>query len=376
MTDSQLDIVVLGLSITSSWGNGHATTFRSLVRELHALGHEVLFLERDLPWYADNRDMRRNPWCSVEIYDSLAELRSKFQRRIATADAVIVGSFVPDGIEVGRLVTRAATGVKAFYDIDTPVTMGKLERGDCDYIDLELIPQYDLYLSFTGGPTLRRLEERFRSPLARPLYCSVDPHQYYAERRPARWDLGYLGTYSDDRQPPIEALMFNAARQWPQGRFAVFGPQYPASIRWPANVYHDDHLAPANHRAFYNQQRFTLNITRADMIQAGYSPSVRLFEAAACGTPIISDYWEGLDEFFVPGEDILIAHDSADTLRYLREMPDSERRRIGARARAAVLQKHTSAHRAAELVTYLQEVMDGKPVVRRVRTGAAPLASR
>src|SRR4051812_15700171 len=174
MTSTGMDIVILGLSITSSWGNGHATTFRSLVRELSALGHDVLFLERDLPWYADNRDMRRNPWCSVEIYESMAELRSRFHRRIANADVVIVGSFVPEGIEVGRFVVRTAGGVKAFYDIDTPVTMGKLERGECDYLNLELIAKYDLYLSFTGGPTLRRLEDQFGSPMARPLYCSVD----------------------------------------------------------------------------------------------------------------------------------------------------------------------------------------------------------
>jgi spore maturation protein CgeB len=360
MTSTGLDIVILGLSITSSWGNGHATTFRALVRELSALGHNVLFLERDLPWYADNRDMPKLPWGRVEIYDKVTELRSRFAGQVANADVVIVGSYVPEGIDVGRWVNSTAGGVKAFYDIDTPVTLAKLERGDCDYVTPALIAKYDLYLSFTGGPTLTRLEEQYGSPMARPLYCSVDLRQYYPEQQPILWDLGYLGTYSADRQPPIERLMFTAARRWKEGRFAVFGPQYPTDLRWPANVLHDDHLAPAHHRAFYNRQRFTLNVTRADMVAAGYSPSVRLFEAAACGTPIISDFWVGLDELFVPGEEILIARNASDTLRYLRELPENQRLRIGRRARDVVINNHTSAHRAAELVSHLRAVVEGK----------------
>jgi spore maturation protein CgeB len=255
--------------------------------------------------------------------------------------------------------SRTAGGVKAFYDIDTPVTLGKLERNECDYICPSLIPQYDIYLSFTGGPTLGRLEQHFGSPMARPLYCSVDPRHYYPEKLAILWDLGYLGTYSADRQPPIEQLMFAAAHEWRNGRFAVYGPQYPKDLKWPSNVQHKDHLAPARHRAFYNRQRYTLNVTRADMVRAGYSPSVRLFEAAACGTPIISDSWVGLGELFVPGEEILIAHDASDTLRYLRELPEAERLRIGERARKVVMSKHTSAHRAAELAAYLRQLIGG-----------------
>jgi spore maturation protein CgeB len=267
-------------------------------------------------------------------------------------------------------VTRTAKGITAFYDIDTPVTLAKLERGECDYLSESLIPRYSLYLSFTGGPTLTRLEEQFGSPMARPLYCSVDPRQYYPDERELTWDLGYLGTYSADRQPPIDRLMFAAARKWKHGRFAVFGPQYPKSVKWPDNVERDDHLAPAHHRAFYNSQRFTLNITRADMVRAGYSPSVRLFEAAACGTPIISDYWVGLDELFVPDEEILIARDANDTLRYLRDLSDDERRQIGKRARKVVLKKHTSAHRAAELVSYLRESIEGATSAQATKSTA------
>ena len=351
----KLRIVIIGLSITSSWGNGHATTYRGLVRELVRRGHDVLFLEHDKPWYAENRDCPNPPFGRTELYASVADLRSRFVADVRDADAVIVGSYVPEGVTVGEWATRTARGVKAFYDIDTPVTLAKLEREDYEYLAPHLIPRYDLYLSFTGGPTLARLEKQFHSPRAVPLYCSVDPDLYFPERHKRKWDLGYLGTYSDDRQPPLERLMLDAARRWPQGKFVVAGPQYPESIRWPANVERIHHLPPAEHRKFYNEQAFALNITRADMVRAGYSPSVRLFEAAACAVPIISDRWEGIETIFEPDEEIFLADTAADVLRLLRELPDEERRAAGQRGRDKILTKHTAAHRAAELEQYVRE---------------------
>jgi spore maturation protein CgeB len=354
-------IVILGLSITSSWGNGHATTYRGLVRELARRGHDVLFLERDVPWYADNRDLAEPPFGRAELYRSVADLRARFGRAVAEADLVVVGSYVPEGVAVGEWVTREAEGVTAFYDIDTPVTLAKLARGDTEYLAPSLVPRYDLYLSFTGGPTLERIERHYGAPMARPLYCSVDPELYFPEARAAEWDLGYMGTYSDDRQPPLDRLLLEPARRWTGGRFIVAGPQYPASLRWPTNVRRVEHLPPVRHRAFYNAQRFTLNITRADMVAAGYSPSVRLFEAAACGTPIISDWWAGLDTLFAPGSEVLVARSPEDTLRYVHELDEAERRAIGERARARVLADHTAAHRAAELEGYALALRAGEP---------------
>jgi spore maturation protein CgeB len=351
-----MDIVILGLSITSSWGNGHATTYRGLVRELAARGHRVLFLERDTPWYADNRDLPKPPYCRTQLYKSITVLKARFADAIREADLVMVGSYVPQGAKIGDWITRMAQGITAFYDIDTPVTLAKLAAGGTDYLTPELVERYDLYLSFTGGPTLERLERELGSRCARPLYCSVDPKLYHPERVPRQLDLAYMGTYSDDRQPTLERLLVEPARQWTAGRFAVVGPQYPAGIRWPRNVTRVDHLAPTEHRAFYNSQRFTLNVTRADMIAAGWSPSVRLFEAAACGTPIVSDAWDGLDALFEPDEEILIARTPADVLSYLRELGEAERHAIGMRARARVLAEHTAAHRAAELETYVRAV--------------------
>jgi spore maturation protein CgeB len=354
-----MKLVFLGLSITSSWGNGHASTYRALVGALAAAGHDVLFLERDRPWYRDNRDLPRPPYGRTEIYDDLTELARRFAGAVRSADAVIVGSYVPDGVAVGDWVTRCARGVTAFYDIDTPVTLAKLTAGDHEYIDPELVRRYDLYLSFTGGPTLRRLETEHRARRARALYCSFDPTDHYPspDVRPT-WDLGYLGTYSDDRQPTLEALLLEPARRLRSARFVVGGPQYPDGIAWPANVERTHHVPPPEHRHFYGRQRFTLNVTRASMRAAGHSPSVRLFEAAACGVPIISDRWAGVEEVLAPDREVLVADTTKDVLRILRELSDDERRAIAARARARVLAEHTPAHRAAELEAYVTQVVN------------------
>ncbi len=348
-----MKIVILGLSITSSWGNGHATTYRSLVRELVGRGHEVLFLERDQPWYAANRDMPNPPFGRTEIYRSVSELKQRFAEEIDGAHCVIVGSFVPEGKTIGDWVTGAACGVTAFYDIDTPITLEKIARDECDYLSADLIPRYDVYLSFTGGPTLELLEEEYGSPMARALYCSVDSKQYFPERRANKWALGYLGTFGEDRQQKLNSLLLAPANMWPAGRFVVAGPQYPKGIRWPANVERITHLSPAKHRAFYNSQQFTLNVTRAPMVRAGFSPSVRLFEAAACGTPIISDDWAGLSTLFRTGEEIFVAKSACEVLEILQEIPAEAVRDIGSRARQRVLREHTSAHRAAELETII-----------------------
>ncbi len=354
----RLRFVFLGLSITSSWGNGHATTYRGLLRELAALGHEVLFLERDVPWYAQNRDLPNPPYARTELYDSLPNLRKRFRAQVESADIAVVGSYVPEGIAVGEWVLRTAQGAVAFYDIDTPVTLANVDNDECHYISREQIPLYQLYLSFTGGPVLERLEREFGSPMARPLYCSFDPQLYYPEEQEQHWDLGYLGTFSQDRQPALEELLLQPAREWPEGRFVVAGPQYPDSISWPPNVTHIQHLPPSEHREFYCSQRFTLNLTREDMRTAGYCPSVRLFEAAACGSPIISDRWEGLDTIFTPESEILTAASSREVLNILYSLPKDSSQEIGRRARSRVLSEHTAAHRARQLEGYTLELLD------------------
>jgi spore maturation protein CgeB len=352
-----LRIIVLGLSITSSWGNGHATNFRGLVRALTAGGHDVLFLERDVPWYAEHRDLPAPPYGRTELYQSLDELRDRFVDEVRTADVVVVGSYVPEGIPVGRWVTSVARGVTVFDDIDTPVTLASLERRECEYLTADLVGAFDLYLSFTGGPTLDVLEQRWGARRARAFHCLVDLDTYSPQPVELRWDLGYLGTYSDDRQPALDRMLVEPATQRPSLRTVVAGPLYPDHLVWPRNVDRIDHLAPAEHPAFYSAQRLTVNVTRADMVRAGWSPSVRLFEAAACGVPIVSDRWPGLESFFRPGTDILLADTAGDVLAHLDRLDDARREEIGVSARARILAGHTAEHRAAELETHVRELL-------------------
>ena len=352
MTQPKFKCVFLGLSITSTWGNGHATTYRGLLKALSRRGHSCTFLERDVPWYAANRELDELPYCKVKLYRSLKELKEGFANLIRSADIVVVGSYVPDGIAIGRWVTSIAKNATAFYDIDTPVTLANILRGKCEYISSDLYPKYNLYLSFTGGPTLDYIEQKLNSPCARALYCSVDPSLYYPQREPAKWDIAYLGTYAPDRQPALEKLLLSVARQSRDRKFAVAGPQYPEAVAWPANVDRIDHLPSTEHRWFYNSQKFTLNLTRKDMVRAGYSPSVRLFEAAACGVPILTDQWPWLQSFFTPSSEILPVLSAQHVTSYL-QMPHERRLQIGLNARRRTLRFHTAAVRAAEFEAHV-----------------------
>lgn len=347
-----LSVVVLGLSLSSSWGNGHATTYRALLRGLHAEGHEVLFLERDVPWYADSRDLPHPDFCRLAYYRELSEL-DRFIPAIRNADAVIIGSYVPQGHEAIARVAAMRPKLLCFYDIDTPVTLAALERGEEEFLARRQVPLFDVYFSFSGGKVLDRLERDFGARRAEALYCSVDPHAYAPTGQALRWDLGYLGTYSSDRQAKLARLLIEPARRLPEQRFVVAGSQYPAEIEWPANVERIAHVPPEEHASFYSRQRFTLNVTRSDMVAAGWSPSVRLFEAGACATPIISDRWQGIDEIFADGHSILLAEDSDTIVDALAAMPEDKRVAMGRAARARVLDLHTGRARARELVRAL-----------------------
>jgi spore maturation protein CgeB len=359
-----MKIVVFGLSVTSTWGNGHGTTFRALLGALHRRGHQITFFEKDVEWYASNRDLPHPAFCDVQLYEDWSEILPRVRRELKDADVALVGSYFPDGIAALDEIADSAAGVKAFYDIDTPITVSALRKhGRTDYLLARQVPQLDIYFSFTGGPMLREIEKRFGAPRAVPLYCAFDPQEY--RRLPVNekfaCDLSYMGTYAPDRQSKLEEFMCAPAEQLPDQKFIVAGPQYPDTVRWPDNVQRIAHLSPVCHPGFYSSSRFTLNITRRDMSIAGYSPSVRLFEAAACGAPIVSDNWPGLDSFFTPGEEILLPTSTDDVVHYLKELSHEEAHRIGASAQARVLARHTSLHRACEFEREVENALSLQP---------------
>ena len=363
-----LDIVVLGLSLSSSWGNGHATTYRALLRGLAAEGHDVLFLERDVPWYAAHRDLPEPGFCNFALYDEIHAMLDRHGGRLRDADAVIVGSYLPEGVRLIDELAALAPRRFCFYDIDTPVTLGLLDAGGAEYLAARQVGLFDLHLSFAGGEVLDHLERVRGARRAEALHCAVDAERYApAPGTPHRWDLGYLGTHSEDRQPGLEALLLEPARRLPDMRFVVAGPNYPDGIDWPANVERIDHLAPGDHPAFYNAQRYTLNVTRTAMREMGWSPSVRLFEAAACGTPIISDDWPGLTDLLPDGKAILVVRDTAGVVAALTGLDEARRRAIGEAARRRVLAGHTGRARARELATALRQVAPREAPARATR---------
>ena len=345
-----MKLTIFGLSITSSWGNGHATTFRALCDALHRRGHRIVFFEHNLEWYQNNRDLPEPPYCDVKVFEKWEDVLPAVRAELRDSDVAMVGSYFPDGIAALDEMLNSNIPVKTFYDIDTPVTVCSLmEQGRADYLLKQHLPELDIYFSFTGGPMLDRLTHDLGTPFAVPLYCSVDPEKH-RELPDARFDcdMSYMGTYAADRQPKIEELLCDPARLLPQHKFIVAGPQYPAEITWPANVERIMHLNPRYHAGLYSSSRITLNVTRREMVLAGYSPSVRLFEAAACGATIASDNWPGLETFFSPSKEILLSTGSEDIVRYLRDYNATELRRIGCAARERVLANHTSDVRAQE----------------------------
>ena len=352
-----LKIVIWGLTVSSSWGNGHATLWRGLIRALAADGHQVTFVERDVPWYRDHRDLHALPGGRLMLYSDWADVLAT-RAALLDADALIVTSYCPDAVAATRLIEAEGRGVRVFYDLDTPVTLARLAAGEAvDYLPPEGLGGFDLVLSYTGGPALDALRERLGARDARPLYGHVDPqaHRPVPPVELFRGDLSYLGTYAADRQATVERLFVAPAAAAPGQRFVLGGPGYGADFPWQPNIHFMDHVGPADHPAFFCSSRLTLNVTRGDMAAMGWCPSGRLFEAAACGVPIVSDRWDGLDRFFVPEEEILLADGAEDVLAAL-DRSDAALRRIADAARARVLAQHSSVARARELVAMLEQV--------------------
>ena len=351
-----MKLVIFGLTISSSWGNGHATLWRALCRALAARGHRVVFFERDVPYYAAHRDRLYPEGCDLRLYGEWGTVVREAERTLRDADAAMVTSYCPDGAAASALVLASPARAKVFYDLDTPVTLERLARGEqVTYLPAEGLGNFDLVLSYTGGRALDDLRAALHARTVAPLYGSVDPeaHHPVAPHPAFNADLSYIGTYADDRQAALEELLLKPARRRRDLRFVIAGSQYPHDFPWEPNIFYVSHLPPADHPSFYCSSALTLNITRGPMATMGYCPSGRLFEAAACGTPILSDWWEGLDAFFEPGREILVASTAEEALAAL-DRRGGELAAIGRAGRERTLACHTAQVRAAELEALLE----------------------
>jgi len=352
-----MKIVIFGLTISSSWGNGHATVWRSLGRQLIGCGHTIVFFEHDVPYYAAHRDLEAIDGGTLRLYGSWSEIADLAARELRDADVGIVTSYCPDGIAASELVW-CSPALRVFYDLDAPVTIARLRAGETvPYIHPDGLREFDLALSFTGGAALNALKFELGAKEVAPLYGSVDPdvHRSVAPKEVYRCALSYLGTYSQDRQRMLHDLFIEPARRAPESRFVMGGAQYPAEFPWTTNIFFVQHLPPPEHPSFFCSSRLTLNVTRAAMRDMGWCPSGRLFEAAACGVPILSDWWDGLDEFFAPDSEILIASLAEEVLAAL-ELSDAQLSQIACAARERVLAEHTGAQRARQFQKILENI--------------------
>jgi spore maturation protein CgeB len=352
-----MKLVIFGLTISSSWGNGHATVWRGLCRELARLGHQVIFFEKNVAYYAAHRDFHDIPGGKLILYETWSEALSQARQHLADAEVAMVTSYCPDGIAATEVVVSSRP-LRVFYDLDTPVTLERIEAGHgVGYIGASGLRDFDIVLSFTGGRALLELQSRLGAKRAVALYGSVDPavHRPVMARDSYRADLSYIGTYADDRQAMLNALFLEPARRLPERRFLIAGAQYPPAFAWLPNLFFVRHIAPPDHPALYSSSRLTLNVTRRAMAQSGYCPSGRLFEAAACGTPVVTDCWDGLESFFQPGEEILVATQTADIMAAL-ELSDAQLARIAGRARQRAMEEHCAARRARQLEAILDSV--------------------
>jgi spore maturation protein CgeB len=353
-----MKLVIFGLTISSSWGNGHATLWRALLRAFARRGHDVVFFERDVPYYAAHRDLRELDFGQLRLYADWASIRAGAARELEDADAGMVTSYCPDGIAASELVLDSNAARRVFYDLDTPVTLSQLSAGErVPYLPPQGLGDFDLVLSYTGGEALTELRTRLGARLTAPLYGSVDPneHRPVAPVAAYRSDLSYLGTYAEDRQRALTELFLEPARRLSSMRFLIGGAQYPSSFPWSENIHFKRHLPPVEHPAFFSSSRMTLNVTRYAMAKMGWCPSGRLFEAAACGVPILSDSWTGLDQFFTPGSEIFVAENSDEAVAAIA-LDDATLRTVAAAARERTLAEHTADQRAAELESMLASV--------------------
>jgi spore maturation protein CgeB len=349
-----------GSSLVSAYWNGAATYYRGLIRALHDVGFEVTFYEPDAYERQQHRDIDHPDWADVVVYENSAEGLGRALDQTRSADVIVkasgVGVFDRE-LEAAVLDRRPGT-LAVFWDVDAPATLDRLHADPADPFHV-LIPQYDLILTYGGGDPVANAYRRFGAGECVPIYNALDPSTHFAVARDPRFaaDLGFLGNRLPDREARVDEFFLQAARAVPDRAFLLGGSGW-ADKPLPPNVRYVGHVYTADHNAFNCTPAGVLNISRDSMARYGFSPATRVFEAAGAGACLVTDAWEGLEEFLDPGQEVLVAHDGDAVARHLRDLTPARARTIGQAAQARVLATHTYRHRAAQVAALLE----GRPV--------------
>jgi spore maturation protein CgeB len=354
-------IAFFGSSLVSAYWNGAATYYRGLVKELHRRGHAVTFLEPDALDRQAHRDLGNPQWAEVVVYEASEAGIHGALDRARGADVVAKASGVgvfDDLLEEAVLELRA--GMTIFWDVDAPATLARLEQNPDDPL-ARLVPRYDLVLTYGGGTPV---VERYRAVGAHdcvPVYNALDPETHHPVPPDARFaaDVAFLGNRLPDREARVEEFFVRAAKLAPSRGFLLGGAGWDERPL-PENVRLLGHVSTNDHNAFNSTPRAVLNVLRDSMAANGWSPATRIFEAAGAAACLISDAWQGIDEFLEPGREVLVAESGAGVAAIVDGVSAEAARRVGEAARRRVLAEHTYAHRAAQ--------------VERVLTGGAVAA--
>jgi spore maturation protein CgeB len=353
-----MHLTFFGSSLVSSYWNGAATYYRGLIRALHGLGHTITFCEPDAYDRQKNRDLAQDPhYACVIVYTTEAERDALVEQAFAESDWVIKCSGV--GVwdaELEEAVAERSGGraMTAFLDVDAPATLGRIAADPADPFRLH-IPRYDHVLTYGGGPPVCAEYERWGARGCTPIYNGLDPDEHRpVEGVAAEYDLLFMGNRLPDREARVEEFFFRAAALCPEHRFLLGGEGWGWKTDMPANVTYLGHVPTARHNQVNASARLVLNIHRESMVQNGWSPATRMFEAAGAASCQVTDAWQGIEDFFAPGEEILVAAGAEEVARLVRSVDDERARRIGQAARRRALADHTYARRARQMDALLR----------------------
>jgi spore maturation protein CgeB len=352
MTKKGLHIAFFGSSLVSAYWNGAATYYRGIVRALHGRGHQVTFYEPDAYSRQQHRDMADPVWARVVVYPATEEAVHASLREAAQADIVVKASGVgvfDELLEAEVLKLQSPETMVVFWDVDAPATLDRIQQNPQDPFNA-LIPRYDLVLTYGGGEPVVQAYERAGAKQCVPIYNALDTATHFpvAPKQKFACDLAFLGNRLPDREARVEQFFLEPAASLPENSFIIGGSGW-GDKSMPPNVRYVGHVYTQEHNAFNCTPKAVLNISRESMARYGFSPATRVFEAAGAGACIITDYWEGIDFFFTPGEEILVARDSREVAKILAELTEEKAKEIGQAAYQKVLSTHTYAHRADQL---------------------------
>jgi spore maturation protein CgeB len=352
-----MKIAFYGSSLVSSYWNGAATYYRGILKALHAHGYAITFYEPDAFDRQQHRDIDPPPYAKSVVYPATIDAMNAVLAEAAEADIVVkangVGVFDAE-LLAGILRHARPDALKIFWDVDAAATLDEM-RADASHPVLQALPALDMVLTYGGGPPVIEAYTGFGAARCIPVYNALDPDTHHPVPRDARFacDLAFLGNRLPDREARVEEFFLRPAARLPDQSFLIGGNGWESKAM-PANVRHRGHVYTAEHNAFNCTPRAVLNVARDSMAHIGFSPATRVFEAAGAAACLITDAWEGIEQFLVPDREVLVARDGQDVVDHLAALTPARAEAIGAAARARVLAEHTYDLRAEQVDALFQ----------------------